>query len=77
MYNVVIFVLCSWWHILGVRHVIIPPLRGAGTRDETLRKSAWEAIDDKAKNTLEAKLCSSIERPNPFNVKFIVWSVYL
>ena len=47
-------------------------VRGAGTRDEPLRKSAWEAIDDIAKNTLEARLSSSIKRPNPFTVKFIV-----
>ena len=75
-YNAVIFIFCSWWHSLDVRHVIIPPLRGAGTRDEPLRKSAWEAIDDIAKNTLEARLSSSIKGPSPFTVKFIVWSVY-
>ena len=36
-------VLASHADVLGVRHAFLPHVRGAGTHDEPLRTSAWEA----------------------------------
>ena len=50
---------------LRVRHAIIPPPRGAGTRDEPLRMSAWEATATLVSFAVVFLGCHATHPPTP------------